>query len=39
MRDLAWFSVKLFVPAAGAPGFGWLLGEFTAGVVPVGLTG
>jgi hypothetical protein len=30
--DLAWPSVKLFAPATGAPGFGGLFGQLTAGV-------
>ena len=39
MRDLAWPSVKLFAPATGAPGFGGLFGELTAGVFASRLAG
>ena len=33
MRDFAWPSVKLFAPAAGAPGLGGLFGVLMAGVL------
>jgi hypothetical protein len=39
IRDLAWPSVKLFAPATGAPGFGGLFGELTAGVFASRLAG
>jgi hypothetical protein len=35
MRDFAWASVKLFAPAAGAPGL-FALGLATAGVLALG---
>ena len=38
MRDLAWPSVKLFAPAAGAPGL-LALGLATAGVLASGFAG
>src|SRR5947209_13615958 len=38
MRDLAWPSVKLLAPAAGAPGL-LALGFATAGVLASGLAG
>jgi hypothetical protein len=36
---LSWPSVKLFAPATGAPGFGGLFGELTAGVFASRLAG
>src|SRR5438270_14030881 len=38
MRDFAWPSVKLFAPAAGAPGL-FVLGLATAGVLASGFAG